>query len=45
MAKMTIDLGDKDIPAAKVQELSHVVNSEFIQRAVISIDAGSPTVQ
>jgi len=45
MANMTIDLGEKEIPAAKVQELSRVVNTEFIQRAVISLDAGRSKVQ
>lgn len=45
MANMTIDLGEKEISAAKVQELSRVVNAEFIQRSVISIEAGSPKVQ
>ena len=44
-ANMTIDLGEKAIPAAKVQELSRVVNTEFTQRAVISLDAGPSKVQ
>ena len=45
MANMTIDLGGKEISPAKVQELSRVVNTEFIQRAVISLDVGSSKVQ
>jgi hypothetical protein len=44
-ANMTIDVGEKEIPAAKVQELFRVVNAEFMQRAVISLDAGSSKVQ
>lgn len=45
MANMTIDLGEKEIPAAKVQELSRVVNTEFRQRAVIAHAAGPSTKQ
>ena len=45
MANMTIDLGRREISPAKVQELTHVVNTEFIQRAVVSLDAGRSKVQ
>lgn len=37
MADVTIDVGDKGIPMAKVQELSRIVQTEFVQRGVISL--------
>jgi hypothetical protein len=40
-----IDLGGKEIPAARVQELSRVVNAEFLQRSVISPNEGTSKVQ
>jgi hypothetical protein len=36
MGHSSIDVGEKPIPAAKVQELSRIVNTEFVQRGVIN---------
>jgi hypothetical protein len=45
IANMTVDLGKKAIPADKIQELARIVNTEFSQRAVISLNEGSSKVQ
>jgi hypothetical protein len=37
-ADVTIDIGDrKELPMAKVQELSQIVQTEFKQRAIINL--------
>jgi hypothetical protein len=44
LANMIIDLGEKEISHAKVQELSRVANTELLRRATTFLDAGSSNV-
>jgi hypothetical protein len=37
MADITIDLDDREITSAKIQELSRIVQTEFVQRGVINL--------
>lgn len=36
-AEFTVDIRDKGIPIAKVQEISQIVQNEFVRRAVVNI--------